>query len=97
MNSDDLFLIRELKSGIADLMSRFELLEEKNLQLEKTILQINQKIENLEKEKSELENKYENLRVAKFFESGYEENQMAKLKLNKLLREIDKCIALLNK
>ncbi|NQU87383.1 MAG: hypothetical protein HQ541_16640 [Mariniphaga sp.] len=97
MTGDDLLLIKEFKSRIADLLAQYELLETKNSQLNDSVLELKKKIEVLEMEKSELGKKYENLRLAKFFESGYEDNQMAKLKVNKLLREIDKCIALLNK
>ncbi|MBN1821883.1 MAG: hypothetical protein JXR31_15805 [Prolixibacteraceae bacterium] len=97
MTSDEYTLIKELKSGIAELINRYELLEGKNLKLKETVLELENKIKSLENENSELVKKYENLRLARFFESGYEDNRMAKLKINKLLREIDKCIALLNK
>jgi hypothetical protein len=40
--------------------------------------------------------RYENLKVAKALAEGDPENQAAKHKINKILREVDKCIALLN-
>lgn len=97
MTGDDLLLIRELKTRIADLIAKYELLESTNSQLKNDILGLQGKIESLEKEKSELGQKYENLRLAKYLDSGYDDNRMAKLKINKLLREIDKSIALLNR
>ena len=97
MASDDLLLIREFKARIAELLEAYEALENKNRQLAESNLELKKRIEVLETEKSELGKKYENLRVAGYLESGYEDNRMAKLKVNKLLREIDKCIALLNK
>jgi hypothetical protein len=97
MTGEDLLLIKELKARIAELIAQYEFLETKNSQLDDEILDLKKRIDLLEEEKIKLGHKYENLRLAKFFESGYEDNKMAKLKINKLLREIDKCIALLNK
>ncbi len=97
MASDDLILIRELKNRIAGLFARYEALEDENRQLGETIRELEQKIEILEEEKSKLADKYENLRIAGYWESGYEDKRTARRKVNKLLREIDKCIALLNK
>jgi hypothetical protein len=42
-----------------------------------------------------LEEKIKVLRIAKTLEAGKDNNQ-AKLKINEIVREIDKCIALLN-
>lgn len=96
MTGDDLLLIKELKSRVADLIEQYEWLESRNGQLNQEIKELKRQINTLEEEKTKLGQKYENLRMAKFFESGYDDNRMAKLKLTKLLREIDKCIALLN-
>ena len=97
MASDDVDLIRELKAGIAELLARYELLETEKAQLKESILELNRQMEILEKDKSELEKKYENLKLARYLEFGYEDNQVARKKVDNLLREIDKCIALLNK
>lgn len=97
MASDDLVLIREFKTRIARLFAEYEALEDKNQQLGETIRELQKNIETLEEEKSELAEKYENLRIAGYWESGYEDKQVAREKVNRLLREIDKCIALLNK
>lgn len=97
MTGDDLLLIKELKNRVAELIGLYEGLESKNSQLNEEILGLEGQIKLLEEEKISLGHKYENLRMAKFFESGYDDNRVAKLKLNKLLREIDKCIALLNR
>ena len=44
----------------------------------------------------DLQNKFEHLRMARIFSPTKEEAQKSKNKLSKLVREIDKCIALLN-
>jgi hypothetical protein len=45
----------------------------------------------------ELQEKYEQLKFAKLLSTGSDDIHSAKLKVNKIVREIDKCIALLNK
>jgi Na+-transporting NADH:ubiquinone oxidoreductase subunit NqrF len=53
---------------------------------------------NIYKEKyQDIERKYDNLRMAKALGTGNNEDNDAKLKLNKIIREINNCIALLNK
>ena len=54
-------------------------------------------IQVLEKEKFVLGQKIEQMKLATLLLSGVDENKEAKQKINKLIREIDKCIALLNK
>ncbi len=64
-------------------------LENKNKELTKDCKTKQQKIE-------ELENKYNNLKVAKSLSSDSGEKDEVKTKINRLVREIDKCIAQLN-
>lgn len=46
---------------------------------------------------TELKTKYENLKLAKALELADSDGHDAKLKINQMVREIDKCIALLNR
>ena len=50
----------------------------------------------LEQRIATLEQQYANLKMAKMIEITTAENQAAQKRINKLIREIDKCIALLN-
>ncbi len=45
----------------------------------------------------ELEEKIETLKIAKTVVASSEDSHDAKIKINRIVREIDKCIALLNK
>jgi len=45
----------------------------------------------------ELEDKIETLKIAKTVVASSEDSHDAKIKINRIVREIDKCIALLNK
>jgi hypothetical protein len=97
MTGEDLLLIKELKARIAELMALYESLELKNSQLNEEILGLKNQILDLEEEKTRFGQKYETLRMARYYESGFEDTRIARQKVNKLLREIDKCIALLNR
>ncbi len=72
-----------LKQEKNHLLGRIEILEETN--------------KNLHQEIGLLEKKYDNLKLAKMFAASDDENKDAKNRIQKLVREIDKCIALLNK
>jgi len=97
MAEDDFLLIRELKGKVAELMKQYELLESECSQLENENLELKERIVSLEEEKTGLGQKYENLKLAKIYEAGYNDTRVAKQRINKILREIDKCIALLNR
>ena len=52
----------------------------------------------LEKERlKEIEEKYNKLKISKALITSSEDVHDAKLRVNRMVREIDKCIALLNK
>ena len=46
---------------------------------------------------SEIEEKYNNIKLAKSITGNSDNSHTAKLKVNRIVREIDKCIALLNR
>jgi phage-related tail protein len=96
MIEKDQHLINELKYNIRRLIDS---LEKTKFELEKTkdeykglVLQF----ESYKVEYEALNKRYENLKVAKALVGGDPENQAAKQKINRIIREVDKCIALLN-
>lgn len=97
MTNEDNLLLDELKANTERLFQEFNQLENKVKSLENRVLNLNSDIELLEKNKLELSQKNEQLKIATHLLSGVDENREAKQKINKLVREIDKCIALLNK
>lgn len=96
MTEEDRLVIRELKDRIQQLFKAYEQLEQEKEELARQTGSLQKQIEVLENEQAVLVGKYENLKLAKIFEAGYNDNQAARQKINKLLREIDKCMALLN-
>ncbi len=97
MTEEDHLLLKDLKTNTQQLFKGFNALENEKCLLEEKILNLKSEIKTLEQEKSELSRKNEQLKVATQLLSENEERQEAKQKINFLVREIDKCIALLNK
>ena len=97
MTEEEQILLKDLKKNVQQFFNEFANVENEKRVLEKNVLNLKHEIELLKQEKSELSRKNEQLRLATHLLSGVDENREAKQKINKLVREIDKCIALLNK
>ena len=97
MTEEESVLLGNLNENIRLLFDEYENVENKNGLLKEEINRLKSEIQVLEKEKSELGKKIEQMKLATLILSGVDENREAKQKINKLVREIDKCIALLNK
>jgi predicted RNase H-like nuclease (RuvC/YqgF family) len=97
MTEEESVLLGNLNENIRLLFDEYENVENKNGLLKEEINGLKSEIQVLEKEKLELGQKMEQMKLATLILSGVDENREAKQKINKLIREIDKCIALLNK
>ena len=97
MTDEEQLLLNNLKTNLQRFFKEFERVENEKKVLEVSVLNFKHKIELLEGEISEISRKNEQLRLATHLLSGVDENREAKQKINRLIREIDKCIALLNK
>ncbi|MDU1889106.1 MAG: hypothetical protein E6767_00330 [Dysgonomonas sp.] len=96
MTEKDKKLLAELETRMRQLMYLYNTLEDENAQLKQQLAEKDSAIEVLHAESEQLKTKYENLKFAKSFSSGNEnEMQEAKRRLSKLVREVDKCIAML--
>ena len=69
---------------------------EHNKKLNQALTEEKTRVQELEQRIATLEQQYANLKMAKMIEITTAENQAAQKRINKLIREIDKCIALLN-
>ena len=90
-------VLNSVKEKVHMLMSNNSSLKEQNIQLETKVSELKN---TLEQQKSEIENfnkKVKMLNMAKSLGGDSEKNTEMKLKINELVREIDKCISLLNK
>ncbi|OFX25001.1 MAG: hypothetical protein A2033_00535 [Bacteroidetes bacterium GWA2_31_9] len=89
-------LIVSLKQKINKLISLYEFKKDEINKLQNELKEKNTQLASCENKIIELEQKNNQLKLAKALVSSDEPND-AKLRINKMVREIDKCIALLNK
>jgi chromosome segregation ATPase len=97
MNEEYNRLINRLNENIHSLILLYNKSIEENKKIKTELNNKTEKITILESELSELKTKYEKLKLAKTIEGTISETGDAKQKLNRIIREIDNCIALLNK
>ena len=77
-------------------MFLFEELEQENARLKKVLLQKDEEIRQLEQSRKDLEAQYTDLKMARTISLYDKDIKDTKQRLSGLVREIDKCIALLN-
>lgn len=89
----DLFeIVSGLEAKISKLVERQTQLQEQNLKLLQENKELQQEVVSEQRKIEDLENQYESLRVARTMVGSKEDKHMTKLKINTLIREIDKCI-----
>lgn len=89
-------LIEELMTKVQRLMTSHKKMVEENRQLREKQLEIRFLVEQKEKEIAEIKKNYESLKMAKLIEASSDDKKQAKEKVRSIMREVDKCIALLN-
>lgn len=90
-------LISTIKGKIYEIVSVYEKVKTENEVLARENKSLNEIIRSKQKEISNFEKKLDTLKIAKTVVMSTEDKHEAKLKVNRIVREIDKCIALLNK
>jgi len=88
-------MAEELKKNIQHLMKMYAVIKEEKDALLIDKIKLLEKVEERDRIIVELERKNKNLQVANAVASG-ENTDVAKKKIDNLIREVDKCIALLN-
>lgn len=96
MTAEEEKLMRILESRITQLILEFKDLETENAALKKQLEQEEATKAELQTQMEELQAAYENLKIAKMIEISDMDMKNAKSRLSKLVREVNKCIALLN-
>jgi uncharacterized coiled-coil protein SlyX len=90
-------IINQLKGKVREIIAVYEKLKLDNDRLTKENKGLNEIVKSKQKEIITFEKKFDTLKVAKTVIMSAEDKHEAKLKVNRIVREIDKCIALLNK
>jgi hypothetical protein len=90
-------ILAELRSNFKKIIGLYESEKEACRELTRQNEDLNKEIKLLKKENEELKIQYNNIDLANVFVSASGSTHEAKIKVNRIVREIDKCIALLNK
>jgi K+-transporting ATPase c subunit len=94
--SDEIF--SSLRQRIRTIISLYEEQKTKAAELLKRNQELKERVEMLENRLEETDKKYETLKIAKVLSSvPGEDVHETKIQVNRIVREIDKCIALLNR
>ena len=89
-------MINGLKSKIEQLISRYESLISENADLAEKLFECNKQLEFKNKQIQLQQQQIGNLQLKEAFKNSSDDRHEAKLKVAKLIKEIDKCIGMLN-
>ncbi len=90
-------IVGSLNNKFKDLILLYDKSKETSQGLQEENERLRNKITEQESIIDELTGKYDSISLAKAFETSGEGTTEARLKVNKIVREIDNCIALLNR
>ena len=88
-------LVANLRRKAEKLVEKHQVVMEQNKQLLNEVLELKEELNKRNQQLSEMENKIKVLKISKSVDS--ESTKDVKLKINEMVREIDKCIAQINK
>jgi len=97
MNDSSSHIIDNIKQKVQTLVFMFEREKQENDRLKAQVAQLEAKLKAKEQACAELEERYSRLKIAKALKASDADVHEAKIKVNRIVREIDRCIALLNK
>ncbi len=90
-------VIFSLEENIKNIILVAEKLQDENFQLKQQVEELSKTIYVKEQEIETLESKYQSLKLTKTLIASSDDVKYVKLQINRMVREIDKCIALLNR
>ena len=96
MTEEDRKLIGSFEGKLRHLMFLFDELKQENADLRLLLTQKDKELKQLELSRKELEARYTDLKMARTISLYDKDIKDTKQRLSSLVREVDKCIALLN-
>jgi hypothetical protein len=90
-------IILELRNNLKRIISLMENEKQKNVELKSRNSKLERELRTIRKSHGDLENENKNIKLAKAITASSDSSHDAKIKVNRIVREIDKCIALLNR
>ncbi|MFO7940076.1 MAG: hypothetical protein R6U66_10040 [Bacteroidales bacterium] len=97
MNAEQKELLTTLQTKVKHLMTLHNELLQENKHLHNKEKELKQQLQERDEEVLFLKNKYNKLKLAKSISASAGDSHEAKIKINRIVREIDKCVALLNR
>lgn len=97
MTERETLLLREFKERLDQMIGLHQKMKADRELLKEEKKRLSEQINILTISNQDLTKKVEDLKFAKSLAGANEDSHEAKIKINKLVREIDKCISLLNK
>ena len=89
-------IVNLLEDKLSKLLKRHTVLQQENKKLLQNKGVLEEQLKKQHQQFDDLEKKYESLRVANAIVGSKEDKHITKLKINTLIREIDKCIVQLS-
>lgn len=97
MINPNIEIVVQLEEKINLLIEKYNSERSDNEVLRKQLSQLTEQLDNSSNEYSILQEDYEKLKMAKTIEATTDDVKDTKLRINQIVRDIDKCIALLNR
>lgn len=95
MTNEESQLIKLLEMRIRQLIQQDQELRRQNAQLWQQVAEDDTLITSLREENKRLEAQYADLKTARMLQLADDDTRNAKLRITRMMREVDKCIALL--
>ena len=96
MSVESQIVIQKLKGHIEQIISKYELARSENISLKEELEKHKTDLEEKNNKIKELEQKVELMQLGDAFKASSEDVKEAKKKIARIVREIDKCISMLN-
>jgi len=96
MSIESQIIVEKLKGRIEQIISKYELANSENNSLRGKLEQISNELEEKNNRIKELEQKVEQMQLSEAFTASSGDVKEAKKRIGKIVREIDKCISMLN-
>ena len=88
-------LVTRLEARTRQLLLQYDKVQQEKLELMKKLADREEQILNLQIENEDLKNQYAHLKTAKYIDLADDDVKQIRGRISKMVRDIDKCIALL--
>ncbi len=93
MTSEEEKIVRLLETRTRQLIIKFQQVKEENEELLSDLVAKDEELRKIKQQHRDIEAAYNNLKTARLLEVGDQDLAAAKLRISRLVRDVDKCIA----